>query len=253
MLGTCTAEETTRVQALCAKYPEILAEVEAIEEALLTYAAGDYTDVPDFVKENIFKKINSGQVYPELSPVSKESTPVRKLYMYAAAASVAFAVMSLSGNIVLYAKLQKASTELSTLNKEKEYYAEQFKNQQTSLKMMESNIALLSDPSIKIISLKSTDPASNFSAVIHWNSSKHSTYISMAQLPEPPSGKQYQLWAIVDGKPVDAGVFGLADAASIYLQKMKEISGAQAFAITLENEGGSPVPTLTAMQVLGNV
>ncbi len=241
------------MQGLCAKYPEVLVEIEAIEEALLTYASAGNTDVPVSVKENIFEKINAGQIFPEPSTVIKKNVPLRKLYVYAIAASVAFLVVSLFGNIIQYMKVQKTSTEISLLNKENEYYAEQFKNQQTSLKMMESNIALLSDPATKVIRLKNSDPASSLGAVIHWNSIKHSTYISLAKLPEPPAGKQYQLWAIVDGKPVDAGVFDLSGATGSNLQKMKEISGAQVFAITLENKGGSPVPTLSAMQVSGSV
>ena len=34
---------------------------------------------------------------------------------------------------------------------------------------------------------------------------------------------------------------------------MKSIGSAQAFAITLENAGGSPTPTMTAMVVMGAV
>jgi hypothetical protein len=50
-------------------------------------------------------------------------------------------------------------------------------------------------------------------------------------LPAPALGKQYQLWAIVDGKPVDAGIISLQK--EIYkIQKMKSFGSAQAFAIT---------------------
>ena len=77
-------------------------------------------------------------------------------------------------------------------------------------------------------------------------------YINVNSLPVPSADKQYQLWAIVDGKPVDAGVFTMtSDSASI--QKMKSISGAQAFAVTLEKKGGNPTPTMTAMYLMGNV
>ncbi len=58
-----------------------------------------------------------------------------------------------------------------------------------------------------------------------------------------------QLWAIVEGKPVDAGMI---DACS-GLCKMKNISNASAFAITLEKRGGSPTPNLEQLQVIGNV
>ena len=37
-------------------------------------------------------------------------------------------------------------------------------------------------------------------------------YLLVNQLPTPDPDKQYQLWAIVDGNPVDAGVFDMIRA-----------------------------------------
>jgi anti-sigma-K factor RskA len=78
--------------------------------------------------------------------------------------------------------------------------------------------------------------------------------LNISEIPTPPEDKQYQLWAIVNGKPVDAGIFDLAaNTNTAVLQKMKPIADAQAFAITLEKKGGTHVPTLNAMFLLGNV
>jgi anti-sigma-K factor RskA len=69
------------------------------------------------------------------------------------------------------------------------------------------------------------------------------------KMPQAASGKQFQLWAIVDNKPVDAGVID----ACTGLCKMKNIPRASAFAITLEKKGGSATPSLDQMYVLGKV
>ena len=62
---------------------------------------------------------------------------------------------------------------------------------------------------------------------------------------------QYQLWAIIDGKPVDVGVF---DSNFTGLARMKDIAkGAVTFAVTIEPRGGKLSPTLQTMQVAGNV
>ena len=61
--------------------------------------------------------------------------------------------------------------------------------------------------------------------------------------------KQYQLWEIVNGKTVDAGMLDNCTG----LCKLKNIPSAQAFAITLENKGGSPTPTMSALYVMGAV
>ncbi len=73
--------------------------------------------------------------------------------------------------------------------------------------------------------------------------------VAVENLPTPPTDKQYQLWALVDGKPVDAGM--ITDLED--LQAMKEMPEAQAFAITLEPKGGSVNPTLEQLYVIGNV
>ena len=73
----------------------------------------------------------------------------------------------------------------------------------------------------------------------------------MNELPKPRADKQYQLWAIVDGKPVDAGVFDVDGGAAFV--KLKNIPNAQAFAITLENKGGSASPHMDALYVMGKV
>ena len=72
-------------------------------------------------------------------------------------------------------------------------------------------------------------------------------------LPAPPAGKQYQLWALDKGKPVDAGVLAAVTAAGDSLQQMKDIASAQAFAMTIEPRGGSVNPTLSTMTVMGQI
>ena len=71
-------------------------------------------------------------------------------------------------------------------------------------------------------------------------------------MPAAPTGKQYQLWAIVDGSPVDAGMI-TTDKGSYSIQKMKSFGKADAFAITLEKTGGSPTPTMSEMVVISEL
>ncbi len=81
-------------------------------------------------------------------------------------------------------------------------------------------------------------------------SAENQVFLQLGNLPQAPSGKEYQLWAIVDGAPVDLGMY---DQSSDKLQQMKTVQNPQAFAITLENQGGSPTPTMEQMYVMGKV
>ena len=67
-------------------------------------------------------------------------------------------------------------------------------------------------------------------------------------LPAAPADRQYQLWAMVNGKPVDMGII----SKDSVFNAMKQVQNATAFAITLEPLGGKPAPT-GDMLVLGSV
>jgi anti-sigma-K factor RskA len=84
---------------------------------------------------------------------------------------------------------------------------------------------------------------------VFWNKNTKDVYLLANKLPQAAEGKQYQLWALVDGKPVNAGL--LEDCNGVC--KLKNIPKAQAFAITLEDKGGSATPHLDQLYVIGNV
>ena len=83
------------------------------------------------------------------------------------------------------------------------------------------------------------------------NDARFSESTETTDLPQPPTDKQYQLWAIVNDQPVDLGVFDLDSTRTGILQL--EQGQPQAFAITLEPRGGSAQPTLDQMYVSGGV
>ncbi|MBX9853539.1 MAG: anti-sigma factor, partial [Cytophagaceae bacterium] len=110
-------------------------------------------------------------------------------------------------------------------------------------------LSILMDTMTTKIVLKGMPVSPASKATAYWNKNSKDVMIAVANLPAPPSDKQYQLWALKDGKPIDAGVFEMNSD----MQQMKNIEGAQAFAVTLEKKGGSPVPTLEALYLMGNI
>ena len=95
---------------------------------------------------------------------------------------------------------------------------------------------------------KKGNDTKNFEARIYWNKNSHESYIDVLALPIPDEGKQYQLWALVGGKPIDAGVFEITLSG---IQRVKDIPAADAWAVTLDPKGGSVSPTLDQMYLLG--
>lgn len=106
------------------------------------------------------------------------------------------------------------------------------------------------DPSFYKVLLSGTLNDTAARATVYWNSSTQDLYLDANKLQPAGNGKQLELWAIQNGKFVPLGTF---DPPLDELKQMKGISGASAFAVTIETAGGREVPTLETMQVIGSV
>jgi anti-sigma-K factor RskA len=94
------------------------------------------------------------------------------------------------------------------------------------------------------VALKGQEVMPDATAKIFWMQNTKEVMVDASNLPDAPSGMQYQFWAIVDGKAVDGGMIITNDKGKKFrMQKMKSFGRAEFFAISLEKEGGSPVPT----------
>ena len=81
-------------------------------------------------------------------------------------------------------------------------------------------------------------------------------YVDPADLPTIEKGKQYELWAIVDGAPVNAGIIITSSKGVSYnIQKMKNFGTVQvqAFAVSVEPESKTPAVTPTKVYALGKM
>lgn len=111
--------------------------------------------------------------------------------------------------------------------------------QQTAL------IDLLEQPGSGLVTLASLAPAPGASGKVLWDTARGQGYLWVRRLPVDPDGKDYQLWAIVDGAPVSAGVFSVSTEgeALVPLAAIGENPAVSAFAITIEPAGGLPAPS----------
>lgn len=256
-LGLCNATEAADVERMCALHPEIKAELEDIQSSLGGYAQAHAVNPPESVKASIFNKINelekaenNTQPKAETKIIPLTASSNQNTYKYFAAASVALLGLSVIGNIVFYGKWKQANEQVIALNNEKNVLADGLKTNTVRLNNMQQSLAVMSNPDISRVMMKGVEKSPESLAVIYWNKQSKEVYVEVKSLPKLEDGKQYQLWAIVDGKPVDAGMLPLNDTDSTMI-KMKDFESAQAFAITIEKAGGSPSPTLEQMVVMG--
>lgn len=168
---------------------------------------------------------------------------------YAFAASIALLMISLIGSYSLWNKLKDSQNNYTDLLNKNTLSANQvsyFKNQFYRSKK------LIDDPDFKKLALIGTKNHATSLAVVWWNKKSHIVMIDPNGLIATDQHHSYQLWAISNGKPVDAGVFEVKSDLSS-LSKLNDISDAQAFAITLEPKGGSKNPTMSEMYVMSAI
>lgn len=253
VLGSASEQERREVECISSIYPEIRQELDALSRSLEKYAEANAVEPPSHLRDKIFAEINLTETKREksgakvISIESAQKSPRQFGYWLAAASAVLLVVSS-----VLFINLSNKNSELASAMQEKQKLNEALAKISSEMQIVHEQMAMLNNPDNKKVVMKGTDNHPGMLASVLWNTQNHQVYLSVNNLPQPPSDKQYQLWAIVDGKPVDMGVFDVSADSSMY-HKMGAAENAQAFAVTLENKGGSPVPTMSAMYVVGQI
>jgi anti-sigma-K factor RskA len=248
VLGLASDKEAAEVEVYAAQYPEIKAELAANRKALETYVLKFGQQPSASLKDAIFEKLSK-----ESPTVEMDINEGRSSFGgYWLAASVILLVCSGMLNFYLFNNLQNTKGQLADLVSQNQKMAQENTINKANYELSNEKLAILSKPGNKTIELKGLAIAPESKVLVHFNPTNSEVFISIANLPRPPAGKQYQFWAIVDGKPVDGGMLSL-NATADQIFQMKNFTNAQAFAISLEKEGGVTSPTMEAIYVMGNV
>lgn len=281
VLGTVTPQEKQEVECMSHIYPEIKEELLRTESALEEYALKHQATPPPALKESIFAQMNfetpaeaaetedaTAQQTVSQPDAPAPAEPVRtearvidnafdrvetqvvtpgwaKLAVAAAVLLALFAGWSAmqmtdmkNTNNGLVAKMESMEADMAGMKGQAEY--------------SQALAALFRSPSYKHIHMAGLPKSPGSAVSAFWNTQTNEVLIDVQNLPAAPQGKQYQLWSIVDGKPMDNGMLDNAFTGKVL--KMKNTKpGAAVFAITLEKEGGVPTPTMEEMYVMGKV
>ena len=254
VLGLASTEESAEFERMCAAHHEILAARDAFEIQLEQGLQTEKLAPPHELKSKIFSEIGIKNPPTAKIPLAKPTlVPRIGFAKYVAAASLLLLAGSVLLNFYLINQYKKTIAKNEELIAAQTQIASSNQAMQTKLKTFENAIGLMQNPQISIVKMPSVpkSPDASSMATVYWDTQSKDVYLLVNQLPKPVANKQYQLWAIVDGKPVDAGVFDLEVGLSLI--KLKNISNPQAFAITLEKKGGSVSPDMSAMYVMGKV
>lgn len=255
VLGSLSESKREEVELMIVKYPEVKSELEAIEVNFEKVAQSLAVQPGEKNRERIIADL---KVSP---PKTKKEASIRYIHSenttsftlkYAAAASVVLAIGASLLAFNYWQKWQAAEGRLTDLISQNQQYVANLNTVNQELKDLQDDVAIMNDLTFTQVVMEGTDNAPQALATVYWNEITEEVFLGIQQLETLNEDQQYQLWAIIDGQPINAGVFdsGTGDL----LIPMKNIPvGAAAFAITIEPKGGSENPSLETMQVLGNV
>jgi hypothetical protein len=181
-----------------------------------------------------------GQVYRQ---------PSRSKYLMAAV--WIFLVLNIAGNIFFYTKLRGTQEQMSTVINENNKMKSEYEKIKSDMEKKTGDMKMVLNRSNKVVDMKGMEIAPQSFATVYWNPNTKQVMLNVDNLPKPPADKQYQLWALKDGKPIDAGVFEMKPGDMTMMPVT--IPDADAFAITLEKKGGSPTPDLSQLYVMGKI
>ncbi|MGN6212522.1 anti-sigma factor [Parafilimonas sp.] len=245
VLGLASPEEVAELEQLRAEYPELNEAIVQAEKDFENYFQSQKRQPSSHLKAAIetalFKEddIQLTTITPA-EPVQKKTVA---LWRMLAAASIILLIISAALNFYFYSGYKETKAQYISLLTERNTL-------QANNASYKQSLQLLGDSAMVKIEMKGTTGREQNFATVLWDKNLKDVYLYSASLSQIPAGKQYQLWAIVDGKPVDAGMVSGCDGIC---RMPKKIDHAEAFAITLEKEGGSPVPTMNEMYVIGKV
>ncbi|MBK6987793.1 MAG: anti-sigma factor [Bacteroidetes bacterium] len=226
-------------------YPELKKELQKVQESLDDYSESHASNPRPELRAKILQSIESKKQKAKVLPIRENNSLT---YKYLIAACLAALVVSTFASWFFYSRWNEAEDRYSALLNDKNQLAKNYNLVKNEYDRNVNDLIIMRDQQSTVIQLFSTDTTKNFEARIYWNKNSHESYIDVLALPIPDEGKQYQLWALVGGKPIDAGVFEITLSG---IQRVKDIPAADAWAVTLEPKGGSVSPTLDQMYLLG--
>ena len=268
VLGMADAQEILELEQLKSTHPEIKAAIDSFEASLEATALSNAVAPNPDTKSKLMFALKDEFAAVEATPNTeniKEATPTKdakvvslplkpsvpshQIYKYAAVAAAVLLVISSSLDVYFYRKYYNTNKQVVALLTEKNVLTSNNATMQAKYQEITSSLQLMSDTNITKVAMRGIAGKEGNLATVFWDNKTKDVFVYTNKLPKAPEGKQYQLWALVNGKPIDAGV--LDDCNGVC--KLKNTQKADIFAITLEKKGGSATPDLSQLYVLGKV
>ncbi|MGC4099858.1 anti-sigma factor domain-containing protein [Ferruginibacter sp.] len=244
VMDICSGEERTELERMCTQYPEVKNALHEFERNFETIMLQHPTEPGNTTDEKILASLRSLQpAAPVITMQSVQQVPVRKMNWLRPVAAAAVLLLLVSGyyNFNMYQKMH--SQELALAQKD------------TAIKtasLPENDYAVLKNPAITPVAMYGVAPYTLCRCTMYWDKKTGKAYIMIHHLIPSPDNKKYQLWAMVNDKPVNVGM--VHDEIRDHFIELENVPGdATAFSVTLEDIGNNKTPTTSNMFLYGRI
>ena len=245
--GLLSESENDQVTAMSNKNPEVKAEILSIEKAIINLSSS----FSPFISHSQFEKIKAKLELKHGKVVSMKSGRNVSAYIGWAAS-----ILLLVGIGYQYSKLNETHNQVAVAEKEKSKLQQTVAGLETKNKQTETVLNVVRDENNTVVALAGQAVAPTAKAKIYWNKQTQAVYVDASGLPEPPEGKEYQIWSLrlqPQLTPTSIGMLANFNANDSKVFAVEKTGDAEAFGITLEPKGGSPTPTMEQLYTLGKV
>ena len=247
--GSLSEKESQEIYALLSKHPELLQEVERIENTIVKLTASVSPGYSDKIFSEIKNNLDFNDDMKKVIPLTKPKT---NYFSYIGwAASIIFA----AGLLWMINQNNELETKISNAETNKEFLEYQIERANKNLTEAKKLISVLRDRDIISVPLDGQAVYPEAYAKVYWDKSLNNIYLDVQGLPVPPEGKVYQVWSLTLN-PLSPTSLGTLDDFITDENKIFTISNpnaSEAFGITLEPAGGSVGPTMEQLYTLGIV
>jgi anti-sigma-K factor RskA len=237
VMGLCSADEEKELEHLRLQHPALNEAIIAFEkeyEAKLQQQA----IMPDAATDKrILHTLNSlaGSKQVTLPTMA----PVKKMTWWKVAAAACIAL--LAGSVYMNISQNQKNKSLAALLSEPK---------STTLPLADYKI--FTDPTITPVAMYCVGSHAICRCTMFWDKKTGKAYIMIHHLPQSSETKDYQLWANVDGKPLNVGIIN-DQIRGRFIEVSNVPTGAASFSVTLEKAGGTTTPTVNETYLQGTI
>ena len=194
VLGLANVEEVAELEQARSQYPElndaVISFEKGFEQHLMFNVVQPPTHIKSLIEQELFAGSSKAKVV-ETAFESKSSSPAINIWKWLAAACIILLVGSTTLNFYFWNTYKNSKQEYEALLLERNTL-------QANNASYKQSLDIFQDTSKVHIQMKGTPGKEDNLATVLWDKKSKEVYIYTANMQQIPSGKQYQLWAIVD-------------------------------------------------------